>query len=167
MTTTITASQIDVATQKILTGGGFDSAFWPRWSVHKNGTTQDDLGSSDELVTWSTAVFDEGASIDLASTYDFTVPAGASGIYLICSSLRWKDMADTNECRVSIYVDAVIKSQVGIRSPGTARYNTSISQILKLTALEKVDIRGSNSSITTSDVIGTAAETWWTGCRIA
>lgn len=147
---------------------GHDHKFWPRWRVHKNDVDdQNNIGTSEVVVTWSTADFDEGANVNLSSTYDFTVPTGADGIYVFSAAVRFAQNADNDQLVVGIAVDGSIIGQISHILDGANTTSIPIPLILKLAVGAKVDVRARNTGTTTSDIKGGTIQSWFSGCRIA
>lgn len=146
-----------------------DSAIWPRWSVHKNGTDQGSVGTATEIVTWSTAEFDKGANIDLASTFDFTVPTGADGIYDINAALMF-DSADQDTLILDIMINRGAGNVLGRRSIGRASGvglgGKQVQGKFDLIAGDKVLIFAADNTVADT-ISGQTYETYFEGARIA
>lgn len=157
----------DIISEAVLKTGssGIDSKTFPRWSVHKEGTNQTNVGTAQKLITWHGAKYDEGANVNLVYPFQFTVPAGAAGIYDIGACLYFSGNTDNQRIEAYIYVDGV-SSKVHSIQTSASDSSVSVQAHLKLAVGQTVAIWGRNVN-TARTIPSNITLTYFYGCRIA
>ena len=85
---------------KVLGSGAVTMPAQPAFSVHKNGTDQNDIGTGDVTVTWAAERFDVGSNFGAAG---FTAPV--TGKYQLQASIRFDNLDASHN-----YMMVVIKT---------------------------------------------------------
>lgn len=148
------------------------------FSVHKNGTDQDQSsGGTGVQVTFASALFDADAVFDLTSD-EWTAPA--TGLYRFNLQISYalkSGSAVAMECYARLYKNGApgVGTLVGLNffdsnAEAFDFYTITVDKVLSLTAGDTIQV---NSFATYNDagnvyeIDGTATETWLEGCRVA
>jgi len=133
----------------------------PSFSVHKNGVSQTSVGTSLEIITWSTEEFDTNNNF-ASNRFTPTV----AGKYLLSASLYFSVNLLGDSLDVAIYKNGALYKR---RLFTTSNAN---SKLMTVTAIadangtsDYFEIFGAN--ITSADTVqGAATNTYWSGCKV-
>ena len=153
--------------KKISISSGINAATWPRFSVHKGGAVQTNVGTAFEIITWATALFDEGAGFDFTNN-KFTVPTGAAGIYLFHASIFYNIVATSDIISVEIRHEGTSRGRMGspVSSTNATVQGRAVTKFLKVADGDDIEIFSAN--VTNVDTVnGTPILTFFEGCRVA
>jgi len=164
-TITIGASgdTITVPTGASLTvpSGGLSGQNYPAFSVTANGATIPNNAIT--KVAFDTEIFDTDSAFD-TSTYEFTVPTGKGGKYIIGANCRTDSIVDDGEdVRTYIYINNSADIGGWNYSPATNKpVGVFIEKLYDLSAGDQVEIRFFQTSGSTA----TLSQTTFYGFRI-
>lgn len=141
--------------------GGLSGQNYPAFSVTANGATIPTTAIT--KVPFDTEIFDTDNAFD-TSTYEFTVPTGKGGKYIIGANCRANAVVDdTEEVRTYIYLNNVADIGAWNYSPGTNYpVGAFIEKLYDLSAGDQVEIR----FFQTSGSDATLSQTTFYGYRI-
>lgn len=166
--TTATGGSLSALTPASLTLAG---SAWPSFSVHRNGTQQDNISTTATKIRWTVEEFDTNSDFEIdaddsgGATESRFTPTVA-GKYLLSCKLYWTNTVVGDGIQVDI-------SKNGVQYKTGAIYASSTYGETMVTAI--VDANGStdyfeifalNSVTATSDIFGAAVASYWTGSRI-
>jgi hypothetical protein len=156
----LTSGQLAVAQ------GGTGVSAVPSFFVHKNGTSQTGIVANTlTKMTWSTETYDTNSNF----ASDKFTPTVAGKYLLICNILWDNTTADQVELLTGLYKNGSILLDSRIRTSGANQY-----QLVILTTIvdangstDNFEIYAKHSDVANRTVYGGAANTWWTGVRVA
>lgn len=150
--------------------GGIDTLSNPSFSVHRNGTSQNNITGIDK-VEWTAEEFDTNDDFDNSSNFRYTPTV--AGKYLLSASVHFESVTDGDRLEVYLYKNGVSHKKSAV-SPGRTIGSTAVGGTVPITAV--VDANGStdyyeifaqNVDRDTSEITGDTDITYFTGCRIA
>lgn len=141
----------------------------PSFSVHKNGSAQSSVGTSFEIITWSTEVFDTNSNfnntVECGSTCNRFTPTVA-GKYLLTAQLQFSVDADLDLLAVSIFKNGVQNRTSNLYASTANAQTTGITHIFNANGTtDYFEVYGANG--TTADTVeGLVLGTYFSGSRI-
>lgn len=137
------------------------------WLLNKDGTDQADLGTSLELVTWVDSHADAETNNVTFSDDDDSITILTAGRYFVCATLSFNFNGANDRVQTQIQVggSGVIQCIVSIAAISSFISVTATS-ILNLAVNDVLTVFGRNVNITTADVSGTAANSYFIGARV-
>ncbi len=131
-------------------------------------------GSSQTITinTWtkvqlSSETHDPNGDFDPSSGFDYTVPTGQDGVYVISGGVSLDGPVDGAVCFIAIYVNGSPITKTYENTGGTAGFGTSISDIFDLDAGDLVTLYVRHASSGTITTTGTTDQTHLAIQRIA
>lgn len=136
----------------------------PAFSVHKNGTAQDNLTASDfTKITWSTEIFDTDACF-ASSTFTPNV----AGKYLLTATVLIGAAVATKLYYLAIYKNgSLLNTGAPIYGATGGSWGVSVSAIVSANgSTDAFDIYLYNGDTSVLSISGGANNTYFMGCRI-
>ena len=118
-------------------------------------------------VQLSSETYDPNGDFDSSSDYDYTVPTGQDGVYVISGGIALDTPADAAVCFIAIYVNGSPVTKTYENTGGANGYGTIISDICDLDAGDLVTLYVRHASSGTITTTGTTDMTHLAIQRIA
>lgn len=140
----------------------------PSFSVHRNGTDQLNITGVDK-VEWTTESFDTHDDFDSATNYRFTPTV--QGKYLLSANIAITNTQANDVINIFIYKNGS-EAHRSSGSDGSDQVDpnyvsASITAVVDANGIsDYFEIFAENDSRDTSDLLGEATHTYWTGCRL-
>lgn len=138
------------------------------WHLNKNGSDQLNLGTAVELVTWTDAHADAFADGVTFTNADDSITILSAGLYLVVLQIKWLSgtVGDVDRLDYEIRVNGTAERFGVYRTSGTFGQTYILVVVVKLAVNDVLTCYAANGTITTSDIEGTAGETFFSGALL-
>lgn len=142
----------------------FASSNWPSFHVHKDGTSQDNIGTNAVKVTWTSAEFDTNDDFDIVTNSRFlpTVP----GKYLLSASIHITGIGASVTLKTSVYKNGALYKRYEKLSDATSEGAPVPAIVVNANGSSDYFEIWMQSGTATADISGTENNTYFSGCRI-
>lgn len=136
----------------------------PSFSVHRNGTAQTNITSTDQI-EWTTEDFDTNSDFDNATNFRHTPTV--SGKYLYTFNLQWSSVTAGDSLNAYLYKNGSnYKGTLMVAETGAGANNQSVTAIVDMNGTtDYVEVWAQNQARDTSQILGNSAGTWFMGVK--
>ncbi len=154
------------ADDRFLTHLGIASGnIWPSFHVHRDGVPQDNITGTDKI-EWTTETFDTNSDFDKDTNFRFTPTV--AGKYLLHASLAWTAVSAGDNITCEIHKNGSLYAKFFFDADGEPGETTAVTTISDANgSTDYFEVFASNAARSSSDIIGTATLSYFTGSRIA
>jgi hypothetical protein len=142
---------------------------WPGFSVNRNGADQENV-TGEVKVNFDTEAWDEGpcfgadsaGSASLANRFN----PGTAGKYLLTAVVAWKSVTAGDQLELHYYKNTAPHKQKVDFADDTTHVQTFVIIVDMNGTTDQIELYAENTDRNTSDIDGSANQTFWMGQRV-
>lgn len=136
----------------------------PSFSVNLNGATQTNITGADKIL-WDTEVFDTNNNFDPVTNNRFTPTI--AGKYLLSSSIIWTAVSAADALHIYIFKNGAEYVQSLHIAHDSSDVATGVTVVVDANGTtDYFEIFAQNDVRNSSDIIGLANRTYFSGCKV-